>query len=466
MLKLRCSVIKYFIMKFFLLVFTFLFFNQAYSLDLQDALTAAYKNNAELLAARQEVLAVHEAIVQAKKGYRPSIQARGVKSFGASRSKPNSDSISRHNHSQRDSGSLSISQNIFRGGADAATVSKTEFEIKGQWAKLRDKEQQIMQRVIEAYLDICVKSANVETYNANMLSMQKSYEAARDKKNIGEETLTNESASEAKYAQSQAQLEQAKAELEAARAVFEQLTSLKPPAILDYPKIVPDLAASLEDLEIAALENNPAILQARAEYEAAKSSKKVATGQLLPSVDLSASSSRNIDSPKTKVYGNIINNTSTKAVNNQAEISINVPLYEQGAIRSQRRQSQEFIIQKRIAIENIRRLVQQNCRQIYLNYSAAKTNLKNHDIQLRSQEVAVESIRQEVAVGTKVLTDLLIQETNLLSAKLNRIQNIQAYYKAIYQMVSLQGKLTGEGMSLPVEYFKPENDYNNVKNRF
>ena len=123
-------------------------------------------------------------------------------------------------------------------------------------------------------------------------------------------------------------------------------------------------------------------------------------------------------------------------------------------------------MQKRITMESIRREIIKDCQQSYLTYLATKTNLKNNEIQEKAQSIAVDSAQQEVEVGTKVLTDLLTQQTNLLNAKLSSIQNIQAYYQAMYQMLALQGKLTGEALKLDVEYFRPEDDYHQVKNRF
>ena len=453
-------------MKNFVILFVLFSANYAWGLNIRDALTAAYKNNQDLLAARQGVIAAHEGIVQAKKGFRPVIQARGSQNVANSRAKNDANSISRHTLQQSKSGAVQVSQNLFRGGADAATVAKTECDIKSQWAQLKNAEQQIMQKVIQAYLDLYVKFASVEVYKANLNATQKAYEAARDKKQIGEESLTNEAAAEAKYAQAQSRLEQAKAELETVRATFEQLTGLMAPEKVEKPQEILEMPKSIEELQEVALQNNPSVEQARADYDSAKSGKKIATGQLLPSLDLEASSSRQIISPKSKARGTVFSNQTETTVNNQAGLTLTIPLYEQGAIRSQRRQAKDTIVQKRIAIESVRRAITQACQQTYLTYLATKANLKNNEIQEKAQSIAVDSTSQEVEVGAKVLTDLLIQQTEWLNAKLSSIQNIQAYYQAMYQMLALQGKLTGEALQLPVEYFRPEDDYNQVKNRF
>jgi outer membrane protein len=84
--------------------------------------------------------------------------------------------------------------------------------------------------------------------------------------------------------------------------------------------------------------------------------------------------------------------------------------------------------------------------------------------QVKAQQIAVDGNMQEMEVGTKILFDVLQAQTKLLEAKLNQISTIQKYYENLYQMLSLQGKLTAEGLNLPVEIFRIEQNYENIKN--
>ncbi len=83
--------------------------------------------------------------------------------------------------------------------------------------------------------------------------------------------------------------------------------------------------------------------------------------------------------------------------------------------------------------------------------------------QVKAQQVAVDGNTQEMEVGTKILFDVLQAQTKLLEAKLGQISTIQKYYENLYQMLSLQGKLTAEGLQLPVEIFHIEQNYENIK---
>ena len=437
----------------------------SHALTVRDALIGAYKNNQELLTTRQAVIASHEKIVQAKGGFRPKVDAKVSGSLSEGMTKSDSDSVHRYDKSKGRNGSVTATQNLFRGFADKAKVDQTEHEILSSWAQLKDKEQEIFLKVIQAYLNLYAKYATVEVLKANLATMQQNYESARTKRGIGEETITQESLAEAKYAEAQSKLENGLSELVAAKATFEQLTGIAAPERVDNPKELIDVPNSAIELQEIALRDNPKITQAVEALAAAKQGKKIYTGQLLPSLDLQASTSKDITEKKSTLQNTSIKPT-TLGVNNQVGLTLTVPLYEQGVTRSQRRQASETIVQNRINIEKVKQELVRDCKQAYRAYMAAKTNMVSTGKQVKAQEVAVDGTTQELAVGTKIMFEVLQVQAQLLEAKLNLINAIQQYYLYLYQMFLLQGKLTAEGLDLPVEIFRPELNYNEVKNSF
>ncbi len=446
----------------------------SHALTVRDALIAAYKNNQELLTTRQAIIAKHETIVQAKGGFRPKIEAIASGSLAKSDTKSSSlygrDGLKTKSETRDKKGTIKATQNLFSGFADVAKVSKAEHDIFSTWAQLKAKEQEIFLNVIKAYLDLYAKYAAVEVYKANLKSMHQNYEATATKRGIGEETITQESLAEANYAAAQSKLESGLADLETAKATFEQLTGLVAPERVDHPKELVDVPASAEQLQEITLRENPQITQAVEALASAKQDKKIATGGLLPTIDLEVATSKDFNKNETNynhpttTYADT-NGTDT-TVNNSVGLTISVPLYERGTTRSQRRQASETIVQQRINIEKVRKDLTQACRQAYRTYIAAKTNRDNTAKQVKAQEVAVDGTTQEMAVGTKLMLDVLNAQTQLVQARLDQITAVQNYYFYLYQMFSLQGKLTAEGLGLPVEIFHPEENYNAVKGRF
>ena len=436
----------------------------AHAINVRDALISAYQNNQELLETRQNVIAKHEAIVQAKAGFRPNIEANLGGSIAKKKTRYGGPPT-RNNLDKQRQGTVQVRQNLFRGFADIAKVSQTEHEIASFWAQLKDKEQQMFSQVIKAYLDLYAKYAVVEVYKANLTLSEQNYQSAKTKKEIGEETQTQEALAEGKYLEAQAKIQSAIAELEAAKATYVQLTGTSAPEKVDRPQEIVEVPGSIEALQDVALRENPKIKQALEEISSAKQSKKVATGSLLPSLDLTASTSKSASKNKASIsdYDSITNPTQNQ-LENSIGLNLKIPLYDAGSNRSQRRQATQTVVAKRIGFENIKQQIIQACIQAYRMFLAAKINMENSSKQVAAQEVALEGTNQEKSAGTKILQDVLNAQTELLKAKLDQINTIQQYYLQMYQMLSLQGKLTAEGLQLPVEVFHIEQNYEDIKN--
>ena len=213
------------------------------------------------------------------------------------------------------------------------------------------------------------------------------------------------------------------------------------------------------------MRENPKIKQALEEISSAKQSKKAATGGLLPSVDLTASTSKFFNKNKTNVNNiDITTRPSETQFNNQVGLNLTIPLYDAGSTRSQRRQASETVIAKRINFENVKQQIVQACVQAYRTFVACKINMENSSKQVEAQQVALDGTTQEMQVGTKILLDVLNAQAQLLQAKLDQINTVQQYYLYMYQMLLLQGQLTAEGLQLPVEIFRPEKNYEEIKN--
>ena len=229
----------------------------SYGLTVRDALVAAYKNNKELLVTRQSVIAKHESIVQAKGGFRPTVKASLTDTYSDGMNKTDATSVHQYSRGKNRSATVVASQNLFKGGSDWASVSKTEHDILNFWAQLKDKEQEIFLNVIKAYLSLYAKFATVEVYKANLAFTKHQFESASTKRRVGEETVTQESLAEAKYREAESRLATGLSDLEAARAVFEQLTGLVAPESVERPKEPVEVPPSAELLQEIALRENP-----------------------------------------------------------------------------------------------------------------------------------------------------------------------------------------------------------------
>ena len=434
------------------------------------ALQAAYINNTELAAAVSQVNQKDESVVQAKAGYRPKVT--GTMTMGASRTSYAGDQIidqlafvKLDEPLPKATGALEVSQNIYAGGATNAAFKGAENTVLAQRARLLVVEQTIFSQVIQAFLEIMTAKAEIAQFEGNVTALSQTLVATRDKLRAGEETRTSVAQAEAQLKEGEGQLEEAKARLEAQLATFTRLTGKKPGDIVIKPEIAKDLPTSLEQAIQIAMDNNPEIIQSKFEEAAAKYNVDRVGAGLLPTLDLVASSTvtsqRGI---QTTVSGQVdrANNRSTIL---DASLRLTVPIYEQGAIRSQKREAHEAAAEKRITIETARRKVTENIITFWQNHIAAKANIGFYQSQVEARKVSLEGTREEMRVGTKILLDVLNAQRDLLFAQLNLIRAERTYFFEAFRLLGAMGRLTAKQLKLKVKYYDPNPHYQETKSR-
>jgi len=438
------------------------------------ALVGAYKNNPDLEQRRHVVLSSHEQYVQATAGWRPTVDVGGSIT-GSDRSVSGNtkqgDGASQGasgNTANTREGSIHFRQNLYNGGATTAEIGKADQGIRSSWASLQSAEQNTLLTAVKAFLDLLSQYSQVDLYKGNKLAHQKNYEAAVEKRNIGEETQTQVANAEAKLAEAEALLLTAEAQLEGLKATYTQVTGLQPAAQMIKPEpILSLLPGDLKSAVQLAKDQHPDVISAQFDHLAAQSETQRIGGGLLPSVNLNASSTRNESLSHTStVTSDHDYRSKDYYTDNRIMLEVRVPLYEGGSIRSQKRQAHETAAAKRVAIETARVQVAQSVIQTWQNFQAAKNNIENYQKQVKASQVSLESTQQEMTVGTKILLDVLNAQAALLEAQLRLVQAEQAYVLEAYRLLASVGLLNARYLKLPVDYFNPESHYQTTSGRF
>ncbi|MCX7338193.1 MAG: TolC family outer membrane protein [Alphaproteobacteria bacterium] len=445
----------------------------AKGLTIQDAMSGAYKNNQDLLEKRQSVLAGHEQYVQAAAGWRPKVRldasVTGSQTINSGDAK-NTESFQTSSESTANTraGGITFSQNLFNGGATVAATEGADKGIRAAWASVRAAEQETLLGSVAAFLDLLSLQTKIKLLEAAEQANKKNLEAAEEKLKIGEETMTQVANAEAKLADITAQLQTTRAELEGAKATFMRLTSIQASSDLTKPDLPKNLPMILENAIQLGLEQNPAVIAAQFEHLAAKAEIDKVAGGLFPQVDFEASSARQ-ESLSHNDYNNIngpVTRSNNYNTNNSIVLKVSVPLYEGGAIRSQKRQAHEVSVQKRIAIEKARNTTREQITQSWQKFQAAKSNIENYQKQVKASEISLEGTKQEMAVGTKILLDVLDAQTALLEAQMKFVEAEKTYFLECFRLLATTGQLNAQFLKLPVDYFNPESHYQMTSERF
>lgn len=453
--------------------------------SMQAAMVSAYQTNPDIRDKRSALRAADEQIVQAKAGWRPKIE--GNVSGTLQRSNYAGDTVdittadavanplgtAAYPHVKKQgikSASITATQNLYKGGQTLYETRAATATIKQARASLDFAEQSVFYQTTQAYLELLTKYVELELLRRNEDSLKKTLDVTMAKFEVGEETRTSVAQAEGEYAQAVARRYTAEAELEGDKALFERVTNRKAGVLTrpDLPKIIPaSLETVLEKLRI----NNPEIIAAQYDEKAARHKVDSVQSGMFPELNLVGTSSASLDRNKTRDtlgYSNKgLNNAwlNDKTVQHSVALQLRVPIYEQGLIRSQTRGAAETAEQKRIIIETIRRRVVQEAIKAWNDFIQAKDSIEYYKIQVKARVASLEGVRQEYAVGSKILLDVLNEMTRLIRAQLELVQNEKVYYDAAYRILYYMGDLSARAMKLNVELYDPIAHYEEVKNK-
>jgi len=416
--------------------------------SLPEALALAYGSNPELLAARAQLRATDELVPQARSGYLPQASMSGE--IGRTRAESNLGT----SVNTPKSVDLTVTQAIYRGGRTVAGISRAENVVQSQRANLLSTEQNVLLEAATAYLDVVRDTAVLELNVKNEQVLNRQLEASRDRFRVGEITRTDVSQAESRVARAVSDRILAEGQLNATRASFTRLVG-RPPEALVQPQLTLALPTSLNETIELALANNPGVIATRFASAAADDGVDLVTGELLPTVSVSGSLSREWD------------RLGTNGVTDSAAIiaRVSVPLYEGGGTTARVREAKHTANQRRIEVESSERQAREGAIRAWEGLVTSRASIQSRQAQVLSSEIALEGVRQEATVGSRTVLDVLDAEQELLDARVQLVRAQRDELVAAFQVLAATGQLTAGRLNLTVDVYDFEDHYNQVNTK-
>lgn len=406
---------------------------------LADAVDSAIKNNPELMAQRQTRAVADEALEQAKAAMRPTLGFQGSygtqqQEFGRTFQTP-AGTFPLDGNTERAQVGLEARQSIYSGGSLTAGRRQAEAGVRSAAALLRQAEQETVLSVITAFVDVRRAEQEVQIRETNVSSLKQQVQASRDRFDAGDVTRTDVAQSEARSAGSEADLAASKAELAAARAAYERIVG-RPPVQLAEPPAAPQTPGSLEEAIGFARADNPQLVSARAQEEAAERGIDIAKGSLRPKVGIVGNAGA-IETYQDETF---------RDTNLGLSAEVTIPLFQGGLLSSKTRASRLEADRARYQRMAIEREVTAQTTNAWHNVIAAREAIAASRSRVSAAEIALEGAKQELAVGTRITLDVLDQERELLEAQLGLVDAERAAYLAIHQLLAAMGRLRPEAI--------------------
>lgn len=421
---------------------------------LKQAIAATYRNNPTIAAARAEQRALDETLPQARSLYKPTISGQLDATLQGSANVTSG--LYRSESTDLYTGTLTLSQPIYNGGATVATIAQAKANISSGQHALSNTTQNILLQAVQAFMSVLRDNAVVHLRERNIEVLRKELQSTRDRFDVGEVTRTDVAQSEARLASAIAQLQSAIATAEGSKATYTQIIGHEPRGLRAPTGISSILPKSRSDALHKSYAEHPAILSAKNAVEAAEQNVKIQMANIKPSVNFIGSGSKTFNT----------DGTTTDSESISATIRATVPIYAGGANHSLIRQAKQQLSQQKLTRDASIAEVQAAVITAWNNLHASREQITAARSSVRAAEIAQNGVIEEVKVGQRTTLDLLNARQELLDARVNLVTAERDAVISAYSLLSAIGHLSPNRLGLGVQSYDVNENLNKVQDKW
>jgi outer membrane protein len=424
--------------------------------SLRDALVAAYQTNPTLQAARAQQRGVDEDVVIAKAQGLPQaeLNTNYVENLIIS---PNA--FAAPARVLRTGPALTVP--IYNGGAIKNATKAAKERVSAGEADLRATESAVFSQTVAAYMDVLRTEALVGLATNQVEVLKVDLEAAKDRFQIGDLTITDVAQSDSRLALAEADLRSAFSDLIAARETYIRLVG-RAPTNLEAPPPLPGLPENAMAAVEVALKYNPDLIAARERADAAGFDTKAAAAGRRPTLGLTTG----VD------YTNYFNTLGgpfaaelfqEETTSNMA-LQLRIPLFQGGAIAARYRQAgarESAALEQMIATE---RDVIAQTRSAYAAWQASNAVIESSKQAVAAAELSLEGVRAENSIGNRTVIEVLNAEQELLQARAQLVTARRNAYVAGFTLLAAMGRAEARDLNLDTggPLYDPHEHYDKV----
>ena len=427
--------------KFFLAtIITILIIYPAFAVSLTEALNQAFKNNTELNAERANVKVAEEDLKISKGNYRPSASISGSKSH--------ENTLKLTNQSGGDASitdvdplttSLTIEQTLLDSGREAK-YTKNKIGLKIAVAKLLQKEQNVLYKVIDVYNGLISAKEKLKINERNLNLLKKQVETDQIRLERGQITVSDLAQSESSLAGAQAQYIRAKNDVITYKLKYENVIGTTPnlDGLIKTLKAIVPIPTSLSEAINLSEDNNPEIVISKLELQQSEKDIEIAEADLKPTATLSFE----------KSYTDDLSSTYDVKEKDVLKATLNWPLYSGGKKRATISKNQNIKTRKRLLLDEAIKTSQTNVVSAWSNLQSSESFLASVKLQVVAAEIANEGIAAEYERGSRTTLDVIQSNTLLLNAQISLSNSERDYLLAQYNLLKSIGLLNSSYLKL------------------
>ncbi len=428
--------------------------SEALADSLAGALARVYQNNPQLNAQRAALRVTDENVPQALSGYRPQISA----AFTAGINPVTTvfpDGTSQSATLLPWTIGATITQPLFNGFKTGNAVRQAESQVRSGREALRSIEQTVFVAAVTAYMNVVSDQAQVESQKANVTFLRETLASTRKSLEAGQVTPTDVAQAEARLARGQSDLNTAEVVLATDQASYTQVIGVAPGHLQGAEPPDGLLPASRDEAIAIGRRENPAIVAATFDVDAAQSAVRVAESALLPTVSAVGAASRAVGTDPTF--------TSVSTTQASLAAQATVPIYDGGLAASQVRAAKETLGQLRLVLDQTRLQADASVTAAWVQHEGAKAAIRAAEAEVRASTTALDGVRREQQAGQRTTLDVLNAQQDLTAARGRLIGSQRDRVVAGYTLLAAIGRLDHKRLALATPEYEPQTHYYQVR---
>lgn len=420
-----------------------LFTTAGYAENILDVYKTAKDNDAVLGAANASFAASKELVPQARSLLLPSIGGQ------VNTSQTNRDILLRGQpalgETYNDNGWNAQLRQPVLNLASWYTLGSAKSSVKAASMQLEAESQDLIVRVIEAYLNILRTKDRLDTTSAEVTAVQRQLEQVQQRFEVGLVAITDVLESQAVYDSTVVRRIQAESDHDLSFETLITLTGRSYDQLARLSQTLPIVDPNPKDEEewvATALRSNLGIKAAAAQLAAARSDVRARRSDHLPTIDATATYADSVTGGQNFFGG--AGDTTTE--NTIYALSLTVPLYRGGAVRSKVREANARVVQSQEQLLNQKRTVTRNTRNLFKSVATDVLRVEARLKAIRSSQSALEATETGYEVGTRNIVDVLQAQQRLFSTQFDYADSRYNYVVNLMRLKQATGKLTQEDL--------------------
>jgi outer membrane protein len=330
---------------------------------------------------------------------------------------------------------VSASQPLYR-PQNSIALTQANQQVGQSDFILASSQQDLIVRVIQAYLDVLLARFNIELTESQKAAVSENLAQAKRNFEVGTATITDTNDAQAKYDQIVAQEISAQNDLDNKLAALRAIIGRAPRELKGFNRgFQPELPvpATLDPWVEKAIQENYQVRIAQANLDIATLEVDRQRAGHYPTVDLVASFNQGYAGAASSaaLTGAFANDTRLAIIG----VQLNVPLYQGGAISSRVRQAISNQEKARQDLEFARRNAQLLAQTSFSGVTNGVAQVRAFEQALASAQVSYDSNKLGLEVGVRTNLDVLNQQQQVFQTRFNLAQS---YYNFVINNLRLK----------------------------